>query len=433
MPHVNTVTLWLIDGKVEGRIQATLDNWTGVGYRIPPNSLSLKDPRNDLKSSGVYFLVGREEKSGKFEGQVYIGQVQERRSGESIAQRFLEHKKSGKKSFTQHVIFFTAKDIGPTELCYLEHRFWELAKQAGRYKVVNGNTPNGGYVTDAKKAGLENFVENVRTIMTFFQYPVFDNKPQVSTITLKEKDDCDNVLRFQLVIKTKAGVTVNASGVKVENGIRIEKGSLVAITARDSLPPKLARLKAEHLQSGVLLPVDNHLAQLTVDQTFTSSSTAGSYAYGGAINGKTAWKNTKEGRDFGEYLKNAKVKHSSTAQTVVKKSDNNTIRFHFSRKSRGGITVNATGVKVNTGIRVEKDSIVSIESRHGISPKIAKLKEEHLASGVLVPVNKHVARLTTDQTFSSSSTAGSYVCGGAVDGRTNWKHIKDGKPFGDFL
>lgn len=64
MPHVNTVTLWLIDGKVEGRIQATLDNWTGVGYRIPPNSLSLKDPRNDLKSSGVYFLVGREEKSG---------------------------------------------------------------------------------------------------------------------------------------------------------------------------------------------------------------------------------------------------------------------------------------------------------------------------------------------------------------------------------
>ncbi len=27
MPHVNTVTLWLIDGKVEGRIQATLDNW----------------------------------------------------------------------------------------------------------------------------------------------------------------------------------------------------------------------------------------------------------------------------------------------------------------------------------------------------------------------------------------------------------------------
>ena len=136
--------------------------------------------------------------------------------------------------------------------------------------------------------------------MTFFQYPVFDNKPQVSTITLKEKDDCDNVLRFQLVIKTKAGVTVNASGVKVENGIRIEKGSLVAITARDSLPPKLARLKAEHLQSGVLLPVDNHLAQLTVDQTFTSSSTAGSYAYGGAINGKTAWKNTKEGRDFGK-------------------------------------------------------------------------------------------------------------------------------------
>ena len=42
MPHVNTVTLWLIDGKVEGRIQATLDNWTGVGYRIPPNSLSQK-------------------------------------------------------------------------------------------------------------------------------------------------------------------------------------------------------------------------------------------------------------------------------------------------------------------------------------------------------------------------------------------------------
>lgn len=433
MPHVNTVTLWLIDGKVEGRIQATLDNWAGVGYRIPQNSLSLKDPRNDLKSSGVYFLVGREEKSGEFEGQVYIGQVQERRSGESIAQRFLEHKKSGKKGFTQHVIFFTAKDIGPTELCYLEHRFWELAKQAGRYKVVNGNTPNGGYVTDAKKAGLENFVENVRTIMTFFQYPVFDNKPQVSTITSKEQDDRDNILRFHLVIKTKAGVTVNANGIKVRNGIRIEKGSLVAIAARSSLSPKLAKLKTEHLRSGILRPIDDHLAQLSVDQTFTSSSTAGSYVCGGAINGKIAWKNSKDGRDFAEYLANAKVKHSSTATTVAKKPDNNTIRFRFTRKSRMGITVNATGVKVNAGIRVEKKSIVSIESRHGVSPTIAKLKKEHLASGILVPVDKHVARLTKDQTFSSSSTAGSYVCGGAVDGRTDWKHIKDGKPFSDFL
>lgn len=98
MPHVNTVTLWLIDGKVEGRIQATLDNWAGVGYRIPPNSLSLKDPRNDLKSSGVYFLVGREEKSGKFEGQVYIGQVQERRSGNPLPNAFWNTRKAVKRA-----------------------------------------------------------------------------------------------------------------------------------------------------------------------------------------------------------------------------------------------------------------------------------------------------------------------------------------------
>lgn len=226
MPHVNTVTLWLIDGKVEGRIQATLDNWAGVGYRIPPNSLSLKDPRNDLKSSGVYFLVGREEKSGKFEGQVYIGQVQERRSGESIAQRFLEHKKSGKKSFTQHVIFFTAKDIGPTELCYLEHRFWELAKQAGRYKVVNGNTPNGGYVTDAKKAGLENFVENVRTIMTFFSTPFSIINPKYRRSLSKKKMTVTTFYVFNWLSRLKQELPLMPVGLKWKTVFALKREAL---------------------------------------------------------------------------------------------------------------------------------------------------------------------------------------------------------------
>ena len=53
--------LFLIDGEVTGRIKCTLSNWTGLAYKIPRSYLEKSKERQDLKQSGVYLLIEKNE------------------------------------------------------------------------------------------------------------------------------------------------------------------------------------------------------------------------------------------------------------------------------------------------------------------------------------------------------------------------------------
>ena len=66
-----SINLFLMDGEATGRIKCTLANWTGVAYKIPRTELEKCKDREDLKQSGVYFLFGISDDSGK--EIVYIG------------------------------------------------------------------------------------------------------------------------------------------------------------------------------------------------------------------------------------------------------------------------------------------------------------------------------------------------------------------------
>lgn len=67
-----SINLYLMDGDASGRIKCTLANWTGVAYKIPRTDLDKCKEREDLKQSGVYFLFGTSDETGK--NIVYIGQ-----------------------------------------------------------------------------------------------------------------------------------------------------------------------------------------------------------------------------------------------------------------------------------------------------------------------------------------------------------------------
>ena len=74
-----TITLFLMDGSATGCIRYTLANWTGVAYKIPRTKLDYCLGRSDLKRSGVYFLFGTSDDTGK--NVVYIGQAGARKKG----------------------------------------------------------------------------------------------------------------------------------------------------------------------------------------------------------------------------------------------------------------------------------------------------------------------------------------------------------------
>ena len=92
-----TIQLYLMDGDVNGRIKCTIGSWTGVLYKIPRADLEKCKDRDHLKQTGVYFLFGTDEETGK--ELIYIGQAGVRKNGDGILCRLQEHKRNQEKDY----------------------------------------------------------------------------------------------------------------------------------------------------------------------------------------------------------------------------------------------------------------------------------------------------------------------------------------------
>lgn len=73
MTRGKCISLYLIDGDVNGRIKCSLANWTGLVIKIPRTALDLCKDREELKQTGVYLLFGKDDLSEK--NVVYVGQA----------------------------------------------------------------------------------------------------------------------------------------------------------------------------------------------------------------------------------------------------------------------------------------------------------------------------------------------------------------------
>lgn len=230
MSRGKNINLYLMDGDANGRIKCTLANWTGVAYKIPRTELDKCKERDDLKWSGVYFLFGTSDETGK--NIVYIGQAGVRKNGEGILNRLFEHKRNPEKDYwTEAVVFTTSNNsFGPTEISYLENRFCNLAIAANRYIVKNGNDPSPGHITEEKESELEEFAEYAKLIMGTLGHKVFVPLIQKSEPQDNITDDIGDEepqLYLSRTIK-KINLTVKAVGKQTSDGFVVLKGSLVS-------------------------------------------------------------------------------------------------------------------------------------------------------------------------------------------------------------
>ena len=170
-----TIHLFLIDGEADGRIKATISNWVGVAYKVPRDKLGDCRKIDALARSGVYFLFGTGHLPGG-QGAVYIGQAGVRKTGGGILTRLLEHDRDPDKDYWDEAVVFTTSNnsFGPTELSFLENRFCNMALQAGRYRVRNGNDPAAGNITEEKESELAEFADEAELILGVLGYKVFD-------------------------------------------------------------------------------------------------------------------------------------------------------------------------------------------------------------------------------------------------------------------
>lgn len=290
MARGKSINLFLMDGDASGRIKCTLANWTGVAYKIPRTELDKCKEREDLKQSGVYFLFGISDETSK--GVVYIGQAGARKNGDGILTRLMEHKRNPDKDYWTEAIVFTTSNnsFGPTEISYLENRFCNLAVDAKRYDVKNGNDPTSGNITEEKESEMEEFIEYAKVIMGTLGHKLFE--PVSKPATIKSDDSVDvseDAVKFYLERTIKNVGKVQAIGTQTAEGFVVLHGSHISPVEDNDISDTIKNLRKN-------ASLDEHRI-LKEDMLFTSPTSAAVFVIGKSESGPRIWK-TEDGQSL---------------------------------------------------------------------------------------------------------------------------------------
>ncbi|SFD85939.1 GIY-YIG nuclease family protein [Thermophagus xiamenensis] len=262
------ITLFLIDGVPNGRITCELSNWTGKAYKIPRIYLSDSSKREELKKPGVYLLFGKDEANND---KVYIGEA------EVIYDRLKQH--LSQKDFWNETIAFISKDenLNKAHIKYLESRLFGIAKNVKRYKIENGATPTMSAISEADKAEMEEFIENIKMLTNTLGHKVFEE----ITEQLNKK--------AKKIFEINAARGAKAKGIATSAGFVVLKGSQIALSTVPSYPKPFEQIRNNLINRGTLKR-ENEKLILTEDYEFSSPSTAASIVMGRNANGLTEWK-----------------------------------------------------------------------------------------------------------------------------------------------
>ena len=285
------INMFLMDGEVTGKIKCTLSNWTGVIYKIPRIQLGDLKSRDEMKQSGIYFLFGRDEDKQK--DVTYIGQATTRKNGEGVLLRIQEHTRDTHADYFNDVIILTTQNnsFGPTEISYLENKFTQLAKEAGRYIVKNSNDPNPGNVTEEKESELDEIVENTLMIIGTLGYRVF--VPMTKEVSQDLTDNHSTYLYLKRKTK-KSNKVIEATCERTTEGFVVLEGSQVEIKDSPYLPASLKEMRQNLIAYRVIQD-----GVLKGKQLFSSPSYAATFLLGMQTNGRTDWKD-QDGRTLKE-------------------------------------------------------------------------------------------------------------------------------------
>ena len=273
-----TIKIFLIDGDPNGRMSCELSNWTGKAYKIPRIKIKDCTDRDDLMSTAVYLLFGKDD-DGK--DLVYIGEA------ESILKRLNQH--LNQKDFWNETIVFISKDenLNKAHIKYLENRLHDIAKNANRYKVENYITPTQSSISEPDQAEMEEFLQNITMLVNTLGHKVFEEKRDFRPKQKKE------------IFYIKAARGADAEGEPTSDGFVVFKGSKAAGTTVPSMTSNFLNLRRKLIEEKAIFESGGSY-EFVEDYIFSSPSTAAAMVMGRNANGLTEWK-LKSGKTLKEY------------------------------------------------------------------------------------------------------------------------------------
>ncbi|MGS2664729.1 GIY-YIG nuclease family protein [Corynebacterium glucuronolyticum] len=283
MASPKTAKLFLMDGSPKGRIKCSFGNWVGKVYLIPRTEITRSRGRSELAQTGIYLLFGTEAETG--EQQVYVGQARERKNGNGVLGRVIEHLAEEKFGYFTHAVMIIDSDnnFGPTEISYLENAFYLLALKAGRFRVINSNVPSPGNVTEEMQADLEQFISYSKTLIGTLGYRVFDPVDEAKNDTETNLEVPSPNAEPLLYLDS---VGASGTGRQTTDGFVVLAGAKLRATVTPSVPKaalKNRKLFADRINSNL---------ELTRDTLFSSPSAASDFLIGASTSGQQKWKNS---------------------------------------------------------------------------------------------------------------------------------------------
>jgi hypothetical protein len=289
-----TLRIFVADGDPDGLRLVERSNWIGKGLIFPRALLPKIKTRAEFSQTGVYFLFGpREDADGEI---VYIGE------GDPVRPRLESH--FAKKDFWTRAVFFVAGagQLNKAHVQFLECRLVQLAKEAKRLPLENGNEPTEPTLSEADRADMDVFLHNLLSMLPVLGIHAFEKSEQATPTSSKAEGPMSLTCR---------GKGVVATGYETTQGFVVNSGS-EAVSLTDEMPSFSTHVRPVYkgrrdlLASGVLEVAGDKL-RFTQDYVFSSPSLAAAVVLGRSSNGRIDWKDAQ-----GKTLKELQERLAST-------------------------------------------------------------------------------------------------------------------------
>lgn len=267
-----SLRIFVADGDPDGLRIVERSNWIGKAVIFPRSVFPKAKSRSEFSQTGVYLLVGpREDEDGDI---LYIGE------GDPVRPRLESH--FAKKDFWTHAVFFVGGtgQLNKAHVQYLEAQLIQRAKSAKRIPLDNRNEPSEPSLSEADRAYMEVFLENMLSILPVLGIHAFEQSmPAAPT---KESDAALMPLYCR-------GNGVAATGFESSRGFTVKLGSYAKLSEAPSISTTISKMRRELLKSGVLVS-DGSKLKFTQDFAFNSPSLAAATVLGRNTNGRTKWR-----------------------------------------------------------------------------------------------------------------------------------------------
>lgn len=276
-----TIQLFLVDGVLNGLIIASIHGWTGSVLVASQATFNRLRARPEADWTGIYILFGPDPDDG-LSTRAYIGEA------DSVKDRI--NQSAEDRGFWETAVVITTSDEALTKghVRYLEARLIEIAVEAGRVKIDNGQAPKPDRrrLPESDRANMEAFLSNLRVILPVVGLDLLKPLPRA---VIPSSSSQAPLTGTQFEIRHKSGVQAHA--VEEDGEFIVLEGSQALRNATNMGTHSYSDLKQDLITHKVLWATDSdHLYRFGQSYAFKSPSAAAAVILGRSSNGRREWK-----------------------------------------------------------------------------------------------------------------------------------------------